>query len=68
MVAIGEGRTGSEGTIVPCHFKTGDSVKFLEYAPVEIKVGSAIDVCGFFMCEHLVLPGSSSVLGWIFRL
>lgn len=38
MVAIGEGRTSSEGEIVPCPFKPGDNVKFLEYAPVEIKV------------------------------
>ncbi len=40
MVAIGEGRTSSEGQIVPCPFKPGDTVKFLEYAPVEIKVSS----------------------------
>lgn len=39
-MAVGEGRTSSEGDIVPCHFKPGDSVKFLEYAPVEIKVGT----------------------------
>lgn len=39
VVAIGEGRTSSEGEIVPCPFKPGDNVKFFEYAPVEIKVG-----------------------------
>eukprot|EP00903_Cladosiphon_okamuranus_P020282 g18612.t1 len=38
VVAVGEGRTSSEGTIVPCHFKPGDNVKFMEYAPVEIKI------------------------------
>eukprot|EP00752_Nemacystus_decipiens_P015551 g13874.t1 len=37
VVAVGEGRTSSKGDIVPCPFKPGDSVKFLEYAPVEIK-------------------------------
>lgn len=51
VVAIGEGRTSSEGNIVPCHFKPGDNVKFLEYAPVEIKVenGAAVP------------PGSSAI-------
>ncbi|CAM9428823.1 unnamed protein product, partial [Hapterophycus canaliculatus] len=38
VVAVGEGRTSSEGEIVPCPFEPGDNVKFLEYAPVEIKV------------------------------
>ncbi|CAM9965090.1 unnamed protein product [Ectocarpus sp. 4 AP-2014] len=38
VVAIGEGRTGSTGEIVPCPFKAGDNVKFMEYAPVEIKI------------------------------
>lgn len=41
VVATGEGRTSSEGKIVPCPFKPGDNVKFMEYAPVEIKVGKA---------------------------
>eukprot|EP00904_Undaria_pinnatifida_P008984 jgi/Undpi1/5215/HiC_scaffold_2.g00497.m1 len=38
VVAVGEGRTTSVGTIAPCPFKPGDNVKFLEYAPVEIKI------------------------------
>lgn len=37
-MAVGEGRTTSEGGIAECPFKPGDSVKFLEYAPIEIKV------------------------------
>ncbi|CAM9962396.1 unnamed protein product [Pylaiella littoralis] len=38
VVAVGEGRTSSEGKIVPCPFQPGDNVKFFEYAPVEIKI------------------------------
>lgn len=38
VVAVGEGRTTSEGGIAECPFKPGDSVKFLEYAPIEIKI------------------------------
>lgn len=38
VVAVGEGRTSSEGGIVPCPFEPGDNVKFMEYAPIEIKV------------------------------
>ncbi|CAN0282267.1 unnamed protein product, partial [Laminaria digitata] len=38
VVAVGDGRTTSVGTIAKCPFKPGDSVKFLQYAPVEIKV------------------------------
>lgn len=41
VVAIGEGRTTSVGKIAECPFKTGDIVKFLSYAPVEVKVRSA---------------------------
>ncbi|CAN0468905.1 unnamed protein product [Ascophyllum nodosum] len=38
VVAVGEGRTTSVGTIAECPFKPGDCVKFLEYAPTEIKI------------------------------
>lgn len=38
VVAVGEGRTTSVGNIAKCPFKPGDFVKFLEYAPTEIKV------------------------------
>ncbi|CAN0416143.1 unnamed protein product, partial [Ascophyllum nodosum] len=41
VVAVGEGRATSVGTIAERHFKPGDCVKFLEYAPTEIKVRTA---------------------------
>lgn len=38
VIAVGEGRTTSDGGLAKCHFQPGDNVKFFEYAPVEIKV------------------------------
>ena len=43
-------RTTSGGTIAECPFKPGDCVKFLEYAPTEIKVRTAQQLIQLVAC------------------
>ncbi|CAM9897915.1 unnamed protein product [Chrysoparadoxa australica] len=40
VIAIGEGRTGSEGKLTPMPVAVGQYVKFREYAGTEIKIGA----------------------------
>jgi chaperonin GroES len=41
VVAVGPGRTASNGELTPCYVAPGEYVKFREYAGIEISIAGA---------------------------